>query len=159
MKSIVPAAKPRLDVHPPRVSPQQKMTAARGEYLANSVSNCGGCHTPFNEITGGATGPAFSGGNALEPALFEGVDPTLKFRPPNITPLPGSALMKFPDRATFIARFKNGGRKFQGSPMPWEAFAKMTPEDLGALYEYLLTVPPAGTAAPDDPTFKPEPKD
>jgi mono/diheme cytochrome c family protein len=157
LKSIVPAAKPRLDVHPPRISPQQEMTAARGEYLANSVADCGGCHTPFNELTGATTGPAFSGGNALDPARFPDVDATIKFRPPNITPLAGSALTKFPDRATFIARFKNGGRKFQGSPMPWEAFAQMTPEDVGALYEYLMTVPPAGTPAPEDPTFKPEP--
>jgi mono/diheme cytochrome c family protein len=154
-KSLVPAARPRLDVHPPRISPSQEMTAARGEYLANSVANCGGCHTPFNEMTGAHTGPAFSGGNIQEPTLFAGVDPTIRFRPPNITPLRGSALMKFPDRATFIARFKNGGRKFTGSPMPWEAFAKMTPEDIGALYEYLLTVPAAGTPAPDDPTVAP----
>ena len=66
--------------------------------------------------------------------------------------------MKFPDRATFIARFKNGGRKFIGSPMPWEAFAQMTPEDVGALYQYLLTVPPAGThRRPKTPRSKPEP--
>ena len=83
------------------------------------------------------------------------MDPAVKFRPPNITPLPGSALMKFPDRATFIARFKNGGRKFTGSPMPWEAFARMTPEDVGALYEFLITVAPAGSPAPEDPTIKP----
>jgi mono/diheme cytochrome c family protein len=154
-KSIVPAARPRLNVHPPRISPPQQMTAARGEYLAKSVSNCSGCHTPFSELTGMITGPAFSGGNLLGPTLFAGVDPAIRFRSPNITPLPGSALMKFPDRATFIARFKNGGRKFLGSPMPWEAFAKMTPEDIGALYEYLITVPPAGMPAPDDPTVPP----
>ncbi len=155
MKSIVPAAKPRLDVHPPRISPPQKMTATRGEYLARSVSNCGGCHTPFSELTGMVTGPAFSGGNPLAPTRFRGVDPAVKFRPPNITPLPGSALMKFPDRATFIARFRNGGRKFPGSPMPWEAFAQMTAEDVGALYEFLITVAATGTPAPEDPTIKP----
>ena len=158
MKSIVPAAKPRMDVHPPRISPPQQMTAARGEYLANSVSDCVGCHTPFNEMTGALTGPLFSGGNALDPGRFPGVDATIKFRPPNITPLAGSALMKFPDRATFIARFKNGGRKFEGSPMPWEAFAQMTPEDVGALYQYLITVPPAGAPAPEDPSVRPEPE-
>jgi len=158
MKSLVPAGQPRMDVHPPRISPPPLMTAARGEYLANSVADCTGCHTPFNELTGAPTGPAYSGGNVHEPALFADVDPTLKFRPPNITPRPGSALMKFPDRATFIARFKVGGRKFDGSPMPWEAFAQMTPEDIGALYEYLLTVPAAGEPAPDDPTVKPAPE-
>jgi len=42
--------------------------------------------------------------------------------------------------------------------MPWEAFAQMTPEDIGALYEYLLTVPAAGEPAPEDPTIKPAPQ-
>ena len=156
MKSFVPAAKPNLDVHPPRVSPAPQMTAARGKYLATAVSNCGGCHTPFNEITGVPTGPAFSGGNPIDPALFADVDASVRFRPPNITPLPGSALVKFPDRATFVARFKNGGRKFAGSPMPWEAFAQMTPEDVGALYEYLYYFDRKRERRhPDDPTIKP----
>ena len=60
---------------------------------------------------------------------------------PNITPMKGSGLMKFPDRATFVARFKAGGRQHAGTPMPWEAFAKMSAEDVGAIYEFLHSLP------------------
>ena len=91
--------------------------SARGQYLALSVANCGGCHSPFNPLTAALVGPRFSGGEPLmEPAPLPGVDRSLWFKPPNITPLKGSALMKFPDRATFVARFKVGGRKYVGIP-------------------------------------------
>jgi hypothetical protein len=50
--------------------------------------------------------------------------------------------MKFPDRATFIARFQRGGRQYPGTVMPWEAFARMSNEDLGALYEFLHSLAP-----------------
>jgi hypothetical protein len=90
----------------------------------------------------------------MEPFLRAGVDRDLWFKPPNITPRPGSALRKFPDRATFIARFKNGGRQYPGSPMPWEGLARLTNEDIGSLYEYLMTQPPAGEITPTDPRVK-----
>lgn len=154
MRTFVAAAHPNLDVHPPRSAPPQKATRARGEYLARSVANCGGCHTAFNELTGAPTAPTFTGGNLMEPAAQAGADRSLWFRPPNITPRDGSALMKFPDRATFVARFKVGGRHYQGSPMPWEAFARMAPEDMGALYEFLHSVAPAGNPSPEDPRIR-----
>ena len=73
MKSIVPAAKPRMDVHPPRISPPQQMTAARGEYLASSVADCVGCHTPYNEMTGGHHRALLTPvGNPLDPGRFRG---------------------------------------------------------------------------------------
>jgi mono/diheme cytochrome c family protein len=154
MRTFVSAAKPNLDVHPPQTAPPQAPTAARGEYIARSVANCGGCHTTFNEMTGVPTGPTFAGGNVMEPAAQASADRSLWFRPPNITPRAGSALMKFPDRATFVARFKVGGRHYDGSPMPWEAFSRMTPEDIGALYEFLHAQPASGDAAPDDPRVR-----
>ena len=155
MKSFVSAAKPKLDGRPPKTSPApQEVSIARGEYLDRSIADCGGCHTPFNEMTGAPTGPRLSGGLPMEPVLREGVDKDLWFTPPNITPLVGSALRKFPDRATFIARFKNGGRQYAGSPMPWEALARMTNEDIGSLYEYLTSQPPSGVMSPTDPRVK-----
>ena len=154
MRTFIAAARPNLDVHPAAVAPAQQPTAERGEYLARSVANCGGCHTSFNELTGTAIAPTFSGGNLMEPAAQKGADRTLWFRPPNITPREGSALMKFPDRATFVARFKNGGRHYDGSPMPWEAFGRLAPEDVGALYEFLHAQAPSGAASPEDPRTK-----
>jgi mono/diheme cytochrome c family protein len=151
MKAFVSAAKPRMDVHPPAVSPVSAPTPERGEYLARSVASCIGCHTPFNEMTGAPTGPSFSGGIPMEPLPAQGIDRALWFKPPNITPQQGSALLRFPDRDTFVARFRNGGRKHAGSPMPWEAMSHLTPEDAGALYEFLHRLPPSGEAAPEDP--------
>jgi mono/diheme cytochrome c family protein len=155
MRTFVAAAKPKLDGHPSKESPPQELTAARGEYLTRSVADCGGCHSPLSEATGAPTGPEFSGAAApMSPIPLKGVDTSMWFTPPNITPREGSALSKFPDRATFVARFKVGGRHYQGSPMPWEAFARMTPEDIGAIYEFLRTMPPSGERAPEDPTVK-----
>ena len=154
IKSFVPAVMPVLNGHPPKASPAQEATPARGEYVARYVANCSGCHTPFNPMTGAPTGPDFSGGNLMEPAPLPGVDPSYWYMTPNITPLLGSALTKFPDQATFVARFKVGGRQQEGSPMPWEQFSRMTPEDLGALYQFLQTQPAAGTQAPSDPRVK-----
>jgi mono/diheme cytochrome c family protein len=154
MRTLVAAAKPNLDVHPAQTAPAQEPTVARGEYIARSVANCGGCHTSFNEVTGTPIAPTFSGGNLMEPSAQEGADPSLWFKPPNITPHEGSALMKFPDRATFVARFKVGGRHYDGSPMPWEAFSRMAPEDIGALYEFLHAQRSSGSPAPEDPRVR-----
>jgi hypothetical protein len=66
-----------------------------------------------------------------------------------LTPQEGSALVTFPDRETFIASFQRGGRQYAGSVMPWEAFARMSTEDLGAIYEFLHTLPPADGPAGD----------
>jgi hypothetical protein len=48
----------------------------------------------------------------------------------------------------FIARFRIEDRAQLGSPMPWEAFARMTDDDLGAIYRYLKTLRPAETPRP-----------
>jgi mono/diheme cytochrome c family protein len=157
MRTFVAAARPRLDVRPPKDAPPQEPIPARGEYLARSVADCVTCHSPIDQATGALTGPEFSGATALiDPVPLKDVDTSMWFLPPNITPLQGSALSKFPDRATFVARFKNGGRKYEGTPMPWESFARMTPEDLGALYEFLHTLPPSGQPSPEDPQVKQE---
>jgi mono/diheme cytochrome c family protein len=145
IRSISSSFKPRdpAAVRPPKVAPQEKPTPERGEYLARYVANCVGCHTPLHDTTFEPTGPDFSGGEDFEPMPLPGVDMKTWFRTPNITPQKGSALMKFPDRATFVARFKVGGRQHVGTPMPWESYARMSAEDVGALYEFLRSLPPA----------------
>jgi hypothetical protein len=64
--------------------------------------------------------------------------------------------MKFPDRETFVARFQRGGRQHAGSVMPWEAFARMTSEDLGAIYEYLHSLQPQDGPTGEAPFKKAE---
>jgi mono/diheme cytochrome c family protein len=151
VKSLAPAFKPRDAISPPQASPAQAMTKERGQYLANYVTNCVGCHTNLDDTTFAPVGPPFAGGEVMEPAKLPGADLTVWFTTPNLTPQKGSGLLKFPDRATFIARFKVGGRHYPGSPMPWESFARMSDEDIGALYEYLHSLPaspgPTGEAS------------
>src|SRR5215471_16597494 len=141
VKSFSSVFKPRTTIDPPAAAPAQAVTRERGEYLARYVSNCGGCHTPRDQTTFAATGPEFSGGMEMEPIPLTGADPKLWFKTPNLTPMHGSGLLKFPDRETFVARFQRGGRQHLGSVMPWEPFARISNEDLGALYEFLHSLP------------------
>jgi len=150
IKSFVGVFKPRLAINPPPKAPDQTPTRERGEYIARFLSNCVGCHTPRDPASFAPTGPEFSGGFDMEPVPLPGADPTLWFKTPNITPREGSALLKFPDRDTFVARFLKGGRHYAGSPMPWESFARMSTDDLAALWEFLRSLPPL-----DGPTGEP----
>jgi mono/diheme cytochrome c family protein len=143
VKSLSGTFKPRTTINAPPTAPVENVTRERGEYLARFVANCIGCHTPRGQMTFAATGPEFSGGFDMEPRLVPGADPKIWFRTPNLTPAPGSSLLKFPDRETFIARFQRGGRQYPGSAMPWETFARMSTNDLGALYEFFRSLPPA----------------
>jgi len=149
VKSLIGIFKPRTTIDPPAVTPPAG-TTARGEYLARSVANCVGCHTPRSETTFAATGPEFSGGMIMDSIEGPGVDMSMGFISSNITPKPGSALRRFPDKITFVARFQRGGRKFPGSPMPWEEFRRMSEDDLGAIYDFLSALPPQ-----DGPTGEP----
>jgi mono/diheme cytochrome c family protein len=153
IKSVSAVFKPRQSINPPAKAPVQAATKERGEYIARYVSNCVGCHTPRDQTSFAATGPEFSGGFDMEPMAVAGVDQNLWFKSPNLTPAKGSALLKFPDRDTFIARFQKGGRHYAGSAMPWEAFARMTTEDIAAVYEFLLSLP-AADGPTGEPSFK-----
>lgn len=143
IKSFSGTFKPRTDIHPPAQAPAEAPTKERGEYLARSVANCIGCHSPHDQMTFAINGPEFSGGDPMDPIALTGADPKIWYTPPNITREPVSGLSKFPDRATFVARFLRGGRQYAGSPMPWECFARMSEHDVAALYEFLHDLPPA----------------
>jgi mono/diheme cytochrome c family protein len=152
VKSFAPVFQPRTEAHP-APQPPQGPTAARGAYLARSVANCAACHTERDPVSFAAIRPEFAGGNEMEPAERDGVDRHVWFRTPNLTPAAGSALSKFPDRDTFIARFQRGGRQHPGSPMPWEAFGTMNADDLAALYEFLHSLP-SQKGPTGDPRFR-----
>jgi mono/diheme cytochrome c family protein len=156
IKSLAPAFKPRTEVHAQKSAPASAPTRARGEYIARAVGNCNGCHSPLDQLTFSLNGPEFSGGVPLEPRVVPNVDRTVWFAPPNLTPIAGSALKRFPDRETFVARFQKGGRKYPASPMPWDCFSRISAEDAGALYEFFNTLPPAGQPSPQEPTVKVE---
>ena len=64
--------------------------------------------------------------------------PGTKFVSPNLRP--GGHLAQW-DEAAFVRRFKHGVAT--ASPMPWDAYARMTDDDLRAIYRYLATLPAA----------------
>jgi mono/diheme cytochrome c family protein len=110
---------------------------ARGRYLA-TMAGCLFCHTPPDEPKGG--GRLLAGGRAL-------ATPWGVLRTPNLTPHATGLTLS---RASFISLFRAYRDPASQSPvepadntlMPWLAYAGMTDEDLGAIYDYLRSVPP-----------------
>ena len=93
-------------------------TPAYGAYLVRAAG-CGDCHTA-RDAGGNPVGEPFAGGQEfLLPGLFLA-------RAANITPHPEAGIVAPGERNTV---------------MPWWEFAGMRPEDLGAIYDYLRTVP------------------
>jgi mono/diheme cytochrome c family protein len=109
-----------------------------GKYLATSVSNCRGCHTNRNLMTGAFVGPDYAGGFRMD----SNIDPkNFKCVSPNITPDSTTGrLMKWSEDI-FIKRFRMG-KLIQHSPMPWGPFSRMSDTELKAIYRYLQTVTP-----------------
>jgi mono/diheme cytochrome c family protein len=113
-------------------------TAAYGEYIANSIANCVGCHTERDMKTGKFIGRVFAGGMHFPPEAFS---KGYSFISPNITPDNETGVMAGWDEKFFIERF-HAGRVQEGSPMPWETFARMNEVDLKALYRYFTSLDP-----------------
>lgn len=120
---------------PPRQSPTGP-TIERGEYLANHVAGCVGCHTRRSR-TGGFKGPRFSGGYRMA----DEIDPSRELVTPNLTPDPESGHVAHWTEDEFVERFR-AGRRMPGSPMPWSSYAIMKDADLRAIYRYLMSLPP-----------------
>jgi mono/diheme cytochrome c family protein len=127
IKPIKPSATPAKAM-------KQEVSVVYGEYLANSVTNCVGCHSPRDLKTGEFTGPKFSGGLAFEEVLGT-------FTSPNLTPDPETGLLATWTEESFVKRLKSG-RIHEGTPMPWSSFAMMDEVDIRAIYRYLNTLPP-----------------
>lgn len=113
-------------------------TVEYGQYLANSVANCVGCHTDRDLKTGAFIGTPFAGGFATPPDVFsEG----RSFVTPNLTPHKATGIIADWSEKTFITRFK-AGLIHKGSPMPWGSFSRMDETDLKAIYRYLHSLEP-----------------
>jgi len=117
-------------------------TADYGKYLT-TVAGCAECHTqqdrgkhrPGMEFAGGWSFPLPGGGHIASA---------------NITPDPETGIGKW-TREEFIARFKAFASPNASTPvsaggmntiMPWTMYAGMTPEDVGAIFDYLRTQKP-----------------
>jgi mono/diheme cytochrome c family protein len=125
----------------PTERPLPSDTVKYGEYLTNAAS-CTDCHTPRDK---GAPIPglAFAGGNEFP--LPSGLVRSANLTPDKETGLGGWT------REQFIERFKSpraahnlATPRAEGQVntiMPWRSYAGMTAEDLGAIYDYLQTLP------------------
>jgi mono/diheme cytochrome c family protein len=105
--------------------------AIYGEYLANSVANCGGCHTQ-RTLSGEFTGEPYAGGNDID-----------GFITPNITKDSSGRIFGWSQK-NFLDRF-HMGKLIPKSPMPWTSFKRMSDDELKAIYAYLQTVKPVRT--------------
>lgn len=112
---------------------KKEVSVAYGNYLANNVANCGGCHTQ-RTLSGEFTGEPYAGGNDID-----------GFITPNITPDSSSRMFGWSEKM-FVDRFRMG-TLIKGSPMPWKSFGRMTDDELKAIYVYLKTLDPVKTEA------------
>jgi hypothetical protein len=115
----------------------QGVNAEYGEYLANSIANCKGCHTNRDMKTGATIGEDYAGGFKME-ALGK---PDMNCVSRNLTPDPETGHIYKWNMEQFVDRFKRG-KIIQESPMPWDEFRNMSEEDLQAIYLYLKTLKP-----------------
>jgi hypothetical protein len=69
-------------------------------------------------------------------------EPAGTFFTPNLTPVADGMVSKRTEEE-FIAVFRARASGPAQSPMPWTAFGRMTDADLGAIYRYLKSLPPA----------------
>jgi mono/diheme cytochrome c family protein len=138
MLMALEAIKPGIPDEPVLKSIKQDTTVEYGKYLAYAVANCRGCHTERDLNSGEYIGEDYAGGMVFGPdALTKG----WVFLAPNITPDMQTGIMADWDEDDFVDQLK-GGRIYDTSPMPWEAYEKMSENDLKAIYSYLRTLNP-----------------
>jgi mono/diheme cytochrome c family protein len=110
--------------------PQDFTRIEKGRYLA-VASDCASCHTLPDE------GPPFGGGRAIE-------TPFGKLLAPNITPDRESGIGAWTDdefdNAVRRGVGRNGARLYPA--MPYNAYTKMSRDEVLAIRAYLSTVPP-----------------
>ncbi|MGQ0815172.1 MAG: c-type cytochrome [Gemmatimonadota bacterium] len=116
-------------------SPPAAATVERGEYLVTNVAACAGCHTQRSMKDGSYLAPRLSGGSPME-----GGDGKM-YTAPNLTPHPTTGHIVNWSEDQFVQRFRAGPLNGSGSHMPWRAFARMSDDDIRAIYRYLQTVP------------------
>jgi mono/diheme cytochrome c family protein len=126
----------------PVPDPDRKDRVAYGRYMAE-IAGCRDCHTPVNSRGAYLKGLTFAGGRRF-------VDPNLMPEyTANLTP-DSRGLIRGRTRAEFIAQFKSFESMATEPPqvlpagntlMPWLNYSRMSEADLGAIYDFLRTLP------------------
>ena len=119
------------------VLPVAAQDMSRGEYVA-TTADCAACHT------NGHDGAPYAGGYAIQ-------SPMGAITSSNITPSVEFGIGGY-SLAEFTAALRDGIRKDGAHlypAMPYPSYARMTDDDIAALYDYLMTeVEPVEEAAP-----------
>jgi len=144
----------------------------RGKYLV-SILACNDCHTPWvmgpegpmPDMTRMLSGHPHDVVMPEPPALPEGpwvwlgagtntafAGPWGISYAPNLTPSESSGIGIW-TKDIFIKALRTGKHWGESRPilppMPWPAYSHMSDEDLGAIYDYLRTIPPVENRVPD----------
>ena len=153
-------------------APTHEEMVARGQYLV-AIASCNDCHTPLKM---GPNGPEPDIARMLSghpeglkspapPKLsmdgwaFAGTLTNTAWAGPwgisytaNITPDKNTGIGIW-DEAMFIKAIRSGRHMGDGRPilppMPWPWIAKMTDDDLKAVFAYLKSIPPVANHVPD----------
>lgn len=136
---------------PGRYSPIDRDMIDRGEYLVELLA-CGSCHTngAFNGVPDMSRPLAGSDTGIAWTSPLESAHPGVVY-PSNITPDEETGIGKWSD--TQIANAiragvgRHGGRRI--ATMPWQAYAKMTEDDVDAIVAYLRSIKPIKHKVPD----------
>jgi mono/diheme cytochrome c family protein len=122
---------------PPRTAPAEAPTVERGEYVATAVAGCAACHTKRNLRDGSYMVPKFAGGFEMESET----DRNRIFMTPNLTPAANTGHIVSWSEDRFVARFRTAQGP-EGTPMPWIAYARMSDDDIRAVYRFLQVLEP-----------------
>lgn len=128
-------------------APRRGATAAYGGYLAQHVGLCAECHTPRGGLQDKSDLDRLFAGNAHPPKEFPA-------NPSNLTPDSATGIGRWSED-DFVRTIRTGVNP-QGDSlnpiMPWRQNARMTDDDLRAIYRYLRTVPAISNDVPRRPT-------
>jgi mono/diheme cytochrome c family protein len=166
------ATAPSPELAPPAAPVAADPKVERGAYLV-TVGGCNDCHTPWKL---GPNGPELDMDRMLSghpSSLPMPPAPELPAGPwntsvgatftawsgpwgvsftANLTPDPETGTGKWSEQE-FFDTIRSGRHLGRGRqllpPMPWFNYAKMTDEDLSAVYAYLRTIPPIVNKVPD----------
>jgi mono/diheme cytochrome c family protein len=137
--SVFTTAEPRdRDYVAPIVAPKPQADAAaieRGRYVVKT-SGCNDCHTP---------GYAQNAGQVNEAVWLTG--DALGYQGPWGTTYPINIRLYL--QSMTEQQWMQVARKPSRPPMPWFALRDMSDADLRAIYHYVRSLSPAGSAAPD----------
>lgn len=133
-------------------APESRAAVMRGRYLVELLG-CGACHTngalvgdpdPLRQLAGSRIGIAYS--NPLGDSR-----PGIVY-PSNITPDVETGIGAWSEGQIVAAiragQGRHGNRRI--AVMPWQGYAKLSPEDATAIAAYLLSVPPVSHDVPDE---------